>query len=89
MDVKKAVDIAKSYIIDLFKDEELSNLGLEEVELDETNEWYVTLGFSRPWDKPNTAVAVLAGGTHRSYKTVRISDQSGAVLSVKTREVKT
>ena len=51
MQVKEAVANAKQYLADLFREEGLSDLGLEEVEFDEsTDSWCVTLGFSRPWD---------------------------------------
>ncbi|AAQ60209.1 MULTISPECIES: hypothetical protein [Chromobacterium] len=89
MNVKDAVSSAKRYIIDLLADENLSNVGLEEVELDQsTNQWIVTIGFSRPWDEPRNALAALAGsnGPRRSYKVVRIDNQNDQVLSVKNRE---
>ena len=89
MDVKQAVGLAKQHILDLFADEKITNLGLEEVELDEqANEWIITLGFSRPWDEPRNAVAALAQSNlpRRSYKVVRISDKLNHVVSVKNRE---
>lgn len=90
MDVKEAVVHAKRYIIDLFADENLSNVGLEEVELDDqAKEWVVTIGFSRPWDEPKNTFAAIAAATStkRSYKIVRISDVTEEVLSVKNRVV--
>ena len=52
MDVKDAVNAAKTYVAQLFADEGLSNLGLEEVEFDDgSGAWRVTVGFSRPWDR--------------------------------------
>lgn len=90
MDVKQAVALAKQHIADLFAEENLSNIGLEEVEFDEhPGEWRVTVGFSRPWDEvPRNALSALAGATavRRTYKVVRIADTSGRVLSVKERE---
>ena len=89
MDLKQAVGLAKQHILELFAEEELSNVGLEEVELDEgANEWIVTVGFSRPWDQPRSALAALTQQTfpRRSYKVVRISNASNQVLSVKNRE---
>jgi hypothetical protein len=89
MDVKHAVDIAKKYVGELFVQEGISNLGLEEVEFDEQmGEWRVTVGFSRPWD----SIGGIAGfatqpNPRRSYKVVRISDASGLVVSVKNRDV--
>lgn len=88
MDVKSAVHLAKQHILELFAEEQVTNLGLEEVEFDGAeSEWIVTLGFSRPWDTPRNTLASLAMSTlPRSYKVVRISDESAHVLSVKNRE---
>lgn len=89
MDVKQAVALAKQHILELFADENLSNMGLEEIEFDErSSEWHVTIGFSRPWDEPRTALASLSGMAvpRRTYKVLRISDGSSQVLSVKERE---
>lgn len=90
MDVKEAVKLAKKHVLDLFAEEEISNLGLEEVELtDDEQEWVVTLGFSRPWDEPRNTLASLAESNlpRRSYKIVRIYDKSEQVSSIKNREV--
>lgn len=91
MEVKQAVEIAKNHILDLFANEGLSNLGLEEVEFDDVSGvWNVTVGFSRPWDKLSGAFAAIAQAANptRSYKVVKINDDSGRVLSVKNRESK-
>lgn len=91
MNVKEAVAQAKAHILDLFAEENLTNVGLEEVEYeDQSGEWIITIGFSRPWDAPRNTLAVLAAGTgpRRAYKVVRISNNSGQVLSVKNRETK-
>ncbi|WP_446008064.1 hypothetical protein [Candidatus Electrothrix sp.] len=89
MDVKAAVKLAKEYILYLFDEEEINNLGLEEVEFYEGEEaWSVTVGFSRPWEVPNdTILASLAKPPGRSYKIVRIDDKAGQVKSVKNRAV--
>lgn len=89
MNVKEAVGAAKRHIQELFADEAITNLGLEEVEFDEaSDEWRITIGFSRPWD----AIGGLAGlasspNPRRSYKIVRISDGTGNVVAVKNREI--
>jgi hypothetical protein len=89
MDVKEAVAAAKTYVGELFSQEGISNLGLEEVEFDEqAGEWRVTVGFSRPWDTI-TGWGVLTQQSQtnprRAYKVVRISDSTGAALSVRNR----
>ncbi|MCI5157714.1 MAG: hypothetical protein D3906_04600 [Candidatus Electrothrix sp. AUS1_2] len=96
MNVKEAVKLAKEHIIDLFAEEDIRDLGLEEVEFDEeAKEWFITLGFSRPWNEPESlnsmarAVAQFRSDPlrQRSYKVVRISDDSlHRIISVKNRE---
>lgn len=91
MDVKDAVALATGHVVDLFDKEDVSNVGLEEVEFDPSeNQWLITIGFSRPWDYPQGALAVLSasggGRPSRSYKVVVIDDGTGKVLSIKNRE---
>jgi len=90
MQVKQAVAKAIEHINVLFEHEQLSNLGLEEVEFDhQENEWVVTVGFSRPWDypaPPKNAIVEMTTKTappKRSFKMVRINDTSEHVMSVK------
>lgn len=90
MNVKEAVTKAKDYLAELYQDEKISNVGLEEVSLDDkTKTWFITIGFSRPWDEPRNPFAAIASQASilkRSYKVVRIDDVSGAILSVKNRD---
>ncbi|MFQ4134699.1 hypothetical protein PGN35_000095 [Nodosilinea sp. PGN35] len=93
MNVKEAVARAKQYIFELFPDENPKNIGLEEVEFDEqTNEWLVTVGVSRPWDalgeSPFAAFSNRQMPTPRAYRIVRISNDKDEVLSMKFRELK-
>jgi hypothetical protein len=90
MKVKEAVKIAISYVTDLFEDENPSNIGLEEVVYNsDDNTWDVTIGMSRPWDYQRSpiAAALQQTGPKRKYKVVKVSDEDGAVLSVKIREL--
>ena len=89
MDVKEAVSAAKRYLNDLMADEGLVNLGLEEIEHnDASGVWYVTVGFSRPWNNVRNALTALAGNVaaERSYRVVALRDADGQVLSVKRRD---
>lgn len=89
MDAKKAVRRAKEYIVDLFSDEELFNLGLEEVDFDGVT-WKITIGFSRSWDRRGPLVTALAESRpERSYKILRIIDETGKVESLKDRTLET
>ncbi len=90
MDVKEAVKSAKSYVNDIFHEEGLLNLGLEEIEFDEHERaWNVTLGFSRRWNNPFNTIEQLTGTTNapRTYRIVKVRDDDGRVLSVKLRPV--
>ena len=84
MEVKQAVEVAKHYIAELFGDEGITNLGLEEVE-GKGSYWHITIGFSRPWD--SSVGTVLSGTRSRAYKIILVSDEDGRVLSVKDRDI--
>jgi hypothetical protein len=93
MNANEAVRLAKLHVLDLFAEENIKNIGLEEVEFNESdNEWSITIGFSRPWDEPNSllsaALVSQMGNPKRSYKVVLISNLDARVISVKNREVK-
>ena len=89
MDVKEAAKLAKEYVADLFAEEGIGNVGLEEIELKQGPNgplWTVTVGFSRPWDQGGLASITLGQkGLRRSYKVLRIDNQSGKVESIRDR----
>ena len=68
-------------------EKQITNLGLEEAEFERiSNTWKITVGFSRPWDQKNVLSAALGEGRPaRSYKVMRISNESGDVESLKDR----
>ena len=95
MDAKEAVKTAKEYVADLFEDESIENLGLEEIVFkDGTGTWKVTVGFNRPWDQVKNLADVMSAASageipqwkRRSFKVVHIKDRTGKVLSVTHRE---
>ena len=90
MNVKSAVNMAKEHVADIFYDENISNLGLEEVEFNDLQgRWIVTIGFSRPWDKNNTLnVALGERLPSRSFKVLQIDDADRRVVSIKDRVLK-
>jgi len=86
MDVKEAVTAAKAYVRDLFSEEGIVNLGLEEVAFDDAaGVWDITVGFSRPWNSLKNALTTISGETSakRVYRVVELRDGDGKVLSVK------
>ena len=89
MEVKQAVSVAKNYITDLYQSEQMSDLGLEEVEYSQQGggEWLVTLGFSRPWERSGGFLgAMQTPQQRRSYKVLRVNDRTAEVISVKDRD---
>ena len=89
MDVTEAVQSAKDYVTDLFAAEKIRDVGLEEVDFDESQRvWNVTVGFARPWDDHGIRGIVRASGAPlRTYKVVRVRDVDGVFLSVKHRNL--
>ena len=86
LNVKEAVKQAKAYVADLFAEEGITNLGLEGVEHDDgARMWVITLGFNRSIQSPFAELLGTVG--QRSYKTVRLLDVSGEVVSVMPREI--
>ena len=91
MDVKVAVDVAKEYISTIYSDEGIENIGLEEVKFDSScNQWNVTIGFSRPWDRAGNFATLGSairptGWRRRSFKVVEIDDKSARVIAVTHR----
>ena len=94
MNVKEAAQRAKQHIAELVTDEDVQNIGLEEVEFDgNSGVWRVTVGFSRPWDRldesPYGSVTEIFGGQRkrvRDMKVVAVDDADGRIVSVKNRE---
>ncbi len=71
--VHEATKIAKDIIEEIYKDEELSDIEVEEVEWDATH-WLITIGFTRP------KLRATLGGLNiprRTLKRVKISMQNG------------
>ncbi len=94
MELKQAVTIAKNHIADLFRDEGVANIGLEEIVPDRNHDvndpdfiWHITIGFSRTWDSqgPFGIAAGLPRG--RTYKVVDILGRDGTIMSVRNREM--
>ena len=85
MEVTKAVLAAKDYVHEIFDDEGIMNVGLEEVQ-SKGRTWKITIGFSRPWDR--NVGPILGGNTGRTYKDIEIRDEDGRILSVKDRNLR-
>jgi hypothetical protein len=89
IDVKQAVRSAESYARELYQQDELRHLRLEEVEMsDDGREWKVTLGWLEPAVSRNGLI--VNGGVHRLprvYKRFEVDAETGTVKSMKIRDL--
>ena len=91
--VKTAVSNAMQFIRELYADEQIKDVLLEEVEFSEpADQWLITIGFMRNKikDKSSSSIADLIlpeRETIRKYKIVHIDAQSGKPISMKIREI--
>ena len=98
MDVREAVSIAREYISDVYAEEEIQGIGLEEIRFDDAgNIWRVTIGFFRSWDRDVSSMAQslreLQGPgpvdqRRRAFKVVQIDDESGRIMAMTHRVLK-
>jgi hypothetical protein len=90
MDVKEAIKRAKAYVADVFAEESIANIGLEEVRLDDENRnWLITIGFSRlsGIDQMTKNLSFLKSDLPRIYKVVKVQDHDGKLISISNRAV--
>jgi len=78
---KQAVQIAKTYVNDIFNEENIRDVGLEEVKK-EGDTWVVTIGFLRPWDEPKSMLQQIQSPLKRTYKKVFIKDETQEVVQI-------
>ena len=87
--IKEAVQIAIDNVVELFSEQKLSSVLLEEVARDSEGNFLITVGFERA--APKRAGNALAGGigallsTQRAYKVAFIDKETGELISVKDR----
>jgi hypothetical protein len=93
MTVKEAVKTAIDYTQDLFSEQAVSSLRLEEVEFDnEKKEWAITIGFLRAREfKTSSAINIAAAAlfensVERIFKVVKINEDTQNITSVKDRQ---
>jgi hypothetical protein len=84
IDVKQAADVAAHYLVDLFPNQTLSNVQLEEVELtDDEKYWLITLSY--PIQLRISPLNLPA--TKKEYKLLKIDSQTGKVRAMKIRKL--
>lgn len=92
MDNKAAIKIAKNYVAEIFAEEHVSDIALEEINRPDPNIWEITIGFNRPTGTAlNKFMAEFATGltgrhpdgpVRRSLKIVRVSNDNGEVIAM-------
>ena len=86
MEIKEAVEVAKEFALDLFKDEGIRDPRLEEVDHDEgLGLWHVTVSFLRAPPGGATGIAAFVLSSDRSFKTITIAEHSRTIVSVKQK----
>ncbi len=97
MEARDAAAVAKGHVRDLFSDETITDVLLEEIRFDEQAAvWTVTIGFTRKgastdwdnWHSQRDPIAeALAPPRHRVYKVISLADADGAMLEVTDRRL--
>jgi hypothetical protein len=96
IDVKQAVQAARNYLFELYEDEDIKDVLLEEVELsDDEDTWKITLGFWAPKIAPprvdsklaQQMAAIMGAQYDRKYKMFTVDASTGAVKSMKDRTI--
>ena len=82
MGPKEAAQVAKKHVLDLFGDEGITDIGLEEIEM-EGDYWKITIGFSRKWGN----IGSILSSTGRAYKVLKVNIKNKTILSVKDRNL--
>lgn len=94
IELAQAVQIARSYLADAYRDQHPQGVLLEEVELsDDDAYWLITLGFDNPHQRGPIAAAfdplaeIMRPREPRIYKTIKVDAKTGRVVSMKIRPV--
>lgn len=87
--VKEAVRIAGEVIRDLYEDENISDLLLEEVRRGGDDVWLITMSFTRPARRSGPGIGGLAGlmAPPKSFKQVRIDAKTGEFQGMEIRVI--
>ena len=83
VNMKEAVRTAKEFVVEQFTDEQITEIGLEEIKFDDESNLLITIGFLRPWDRSRHPFTYEAN-KERSYKIVCISS-NGTIKSLTDR----
>ena len=90
MDAREAVAAAKQHVVEMFADEQIHSVGLEEIRLQKGPDagWVVTIGFARDW-RPNTSLMRTMTPPPRTYKIITLDENDGTLKSISHRDIPT
>lgn len=84
MQIAEAVAEAKKVLSEVFAEQDITGLRLEEVEFDEARrQWSITISFLRGSAESTPSFLQEMISRQRVYKTIMISDASGRMISIK------
>ena len=81
--LQEAIQRAMEILEELYPDQELKHVLLEEIESSRSGTWHVTLGFTRP-GTPTMGLG-LPPTTSRTFKQIKINAETGAFEGMKDR----
>lgn len=88
MNAREAIEVAKGHFVEIFADEGITEVGLEEVEFERDDSvWSITIGFRRAWQHLAKPGAFSVSPPVRTYKIVKIRDSDGTLVTIRHREV--
>jgi hypothetical protein len=85
-----AIRAAKRWLADVYSDESIAKIALEEVRFRDDGNWEITLGFNRiDPETPEAVAGVFAvfDKGRRSFKVVVVSGNDNHVMEMRDREV--
>jgi hypothetical protein len=92
--IKTVVSNAMQFIRELYAENQIKDILLEEVEFSEpADQWLITIGFTKYKIQENSSSSIIADlilpekETIRKYKIVHIDAQFGKPISMKIREI--
>ena len=86
IDIKTAVSAAMAFVREMYAEEQLRDLALEEVERSADGvSWLVTVGFGGQ-ERASTMSVVAGEGTPRQFKQLAVDGATGDVVSMRSRD---
>lgn len=83
---ESAVRAAKKWLAEIYAEESIARIGLEEVRFRDGN-WEITLGFDRNHSDQSATHDLYAARRHRIYKVLVVAGNDNHVMEMRDREV--